>query len=471
MSKQLICRVLMAPDATVHVAFNSKKTFACTPKLLSKILSTPSSSTLKPKKYIDTTKSINPQDYTLTNIPGLTLLKIYSNLEITCSFPQLFENLFSRFNNKPDDIIDLSSYINSSYCFEEKQLYLKFFCDFVNELAPTSVITSSARMTDDEKLTVLSETYEASLVPIVIPSEENTEDNKNNEDNAVQPSNENKEGKKYPTTPDGERLYTVNEAYRLMGYKYPNGLYSAVEAGNVGKVTLPNSREKYYIPEGEVLRKQELIKLKSKIIVKQPEMDLIEKELSEIRKYAPKTIQDKIASFSGLSSEIIKCIKTMEQYNFYLNHEYKEVHWNTRTALIVDVHPEHVSKRFGISNAELMKEGNAPVIPGTDIVYQIHHVEQDANAPFAIITYIDHTEHDGEFHKKSRPLRYTRDAFGNYEEIKQFELHDKNFRTQSKKFWKEYNDKYAAAGSFENIEGYSLTLDKEKKKDNGKKNK
>ena len=73
-------------------------------------------------KYLDSTKNINPLKKELEQIRGITLLKVFDNLDVVCVFPQLFQVLPPKGSNTPDKIINLNDIITNTDICDEKHL-------------------------------------------------------------------------------------------------------------------------------------------------------------------------------------------------------------------------------------------------------------------------------------------------------------------------------------------------------------
>lgn len=94
MGKRLIARVIMLADCSVHIAVHDGNTFECTPDALSFLLSDPYGYIETGPHYEkNTCHTANPQHLALPYIKGLTLVKIYDDIEIVCVFPKVYQLL------------------------------------------------------------------------------------------------------------------------------------------------------------------------------------------------------------------------------------------------------------------------------------------------------------------------------------------------------------------------------------------
>lgn len=105
------------------------------------------------------------------------------------------------------------------------------------------------------------------------------------------------------------------------------------------------------------------------------------------------TDKEKIAikKETGWSDEIIDCIKDMEQYEIYKKADLVEAEVNGRECLVKrELDLDYVSEKTiddehpdGISNRDLMKEGNSPYDAKTGEKIELHHMGQKYDSPFA----------------------------------------------------------------------------------------
>ena len=196
--------------------------------------------------------------------------------------------------------------------------------------------------------------------------------------------------------------------------------------------------------------------------------------LNIVKVTAYETMQKRLLNEGVVGPEVARFIFTGEEYQFYRNHSYKEISWESRRGLIIDVHPEYFSKEYGLTNQELMARGDAPVVPEylrepddpslhSEVVereslpkYVIHHIGQDIHSPFAVILPQHHTKHYSLLHKIRSHLAYEITPSGEYIQKTKDDLHGPDFKIQKVAFWKDYSEAYAKAMSFDQIPGKSL---------------
>ena len=105
----------------------------------------------------------------------------------------------------------------------------------------------------------------------------------------------------------------------------------------------------------------------------------------------------RIKEDTGLSNEIIEKIKNKKQYEIYKNANLSEEMINNRKCLIKDINLDYVDEKTGLTNRERMEKGMSPIDEKTGEKIELHHMDQEFNAPFAEL--IEHSEHGGKNHK------------------------------------------------------------------------
>lgn len=105
----------------------------------------------------------------------------------------------------------------------------------------------------------------------------------------------------------------------------------------------------------------------------------------------------RIKEDTGWSNEIIEKIKNKKQYEIYKNANLSEEMINNRKCLIKDINLDYVDEKTGLTNRERMEKGMSPIDEKTGEKIELHHMDQEFNAPFAELT--EHSEHGGKNHK------------------------------------------------------------------------
>ena len=104
--------------------------------------------------------------------------------------------------------------------------------------------------------------------------------------------------------------------------------------------------------------------------------------------------------------------------------------------MIIDVNLDYYCISKDKTNREIISEGGSPVVPNNEsYVYQIHHIGQKKDSPFAIIP---ENIHNGKntysfFHQGSEP---------------DVDLHTKEFEIEKRLFWRNYVEQFDKYGGF-----------------------
>lgn len=466
MSKILLSRVIMLPDTSVHIVFVDREAIGCTPDLLIKLLTDPLDLFSLKNTLECSTKLVNPKRVHLEDIKGLTLLKVYSDAETVCIFPKLFQSLFNNIKNSPSELIYLQEYIEGLDYSDEKHFLMKFYHHFTNELEAGIKIHRNLGTDQDVQTKIMQETFNTSFtaeideidVVEITPSSSETQNllarNYLSEDDTslsiASLSNE-----EYVSIQEFALMNDVNyvTAQKWVKDKKIPGCYK-------------DSSGKWRIPQNSLRPEDNRIKEKKVATVPSPSYISTRSSKEKIKGNDRETIQKKIAGEGLVSNELRKAIRSIEEYNFYKSSKYNyiEIQWEGRPVLIYDIDPDYCCKRIGQSNRERMKNGDPPIVPGTDEEYSkykkteeiprftIHHVGQTENSPFCVITPSIHQKFNGILHiKKSNEWNKNKQ-----------DLHGKDFVEQKKKFWKYYIEVYDLAGSFDEIPGRHLSVKKRK---------
>ena len=91
---------------------------------------------------------------------------------------------------------------------------------------------------------------------------------------------------------------------------------------------------------------------------------------------------------SGLPLDVIKQLKSMDQYNILKDAGLQKSMVNGKAALIRSIDLSKVDE-YGMTNLERMLAGKAPLDP-TGVPYELHHVGQKMDSTLAILTKAEH---------------------------------------------------------------------------------
>lgn len=169
------------------------------------------------------------------------------------------------------------------------------------------------------------------------------------------------------------------------------------------------------------------------------------RKYNRLRGNSYKEIQEYLEGRQLFTNAVRPYIYSYEEAKYYEKHSYREVFWNGRPILIIDIQPDYYSPLHKKTNRELILEGNSPVIPGNDTYrYHIHHVGRrpGAHSPFAIIPETDHNSPElySVFHSAPAPKK---------------ELHGKAFEAEKAALWKKYLAEILHYGSYKKIPAFN----------------
>lgn len=431
MSKHLIARIIMLPNGAVHIALLSKETVNCSRNNLLEFLSDPHEFLIRNKREIKkSTCIVNPRHRYLESIPGLTLLKAYSDNSVVCRFPKLFDALFKNIDNDSDKPFNLKEHVLGLEFSDEKHFLMKFFYDFTNEPRSELVVDHALQIEPDEQNEIMSETFNTVFNSIVLHTVEETPEPQPLEPTifkTLQDSN-------LITVAEYAALHDKKES-TVSGWIYNKKVPHAVKQDN--KWYLPKDFNPSDGRSGRIMPKRNT--------------KGIEKYITPADSYTE--LQNRLKREEAISDKLREFIRSYEELSYYKKHRYCEVCWDGKPALIIDINPDYYCERLGLTNRQIIRERNEnPVVPDRDDKkYIIHHIGQKANSPFAIIPEDDHAAGNQIFHLHAEP--------GNSEA-----LHNASFEAQKRSFWNRYLDEYDKYGTFVDIERTDLCHGADKKR-------
>ena len=123
--------------------------------------------------------------------------------------------------------------------------------------------------------------------------------------------------------------------------------------------------------------------------------------------------------------EIIKQIKSMEEYNVYIEDGLYTKMVNGKITLVQDIDLDYISELpdgSKITNLARMRKGLAPLDPVSGEAYELHHINQGKDASLAILKRHTHQKNAGILNTTGKESEIDRNAF----------------YTIRKQFWKQY---------------------------------
>lgn len=439
MSKHLISRVIMLPDGTAHIALLDRQTVACTPVNLSELLSDPHGFIEKGQFNSQaTTKAVNPKHNALEHIGGLTLLRIYSDAEIVCVFPKLFHSLFDSIGTASSDPLDLTDLVTSMDLSDEKHFLMKFFYDFTNEPRSTLCVQRKLGVDTDVRNEIMQEAFNTIFMQ-VSPEEE-----------ASVPDKDETQESLFSSPIEEDVFVSITEFANMHGVSY-NTVLKWFDKGKLRGTKIENGKK--LINKNTPLPEDQ----RSKRSMPPKSAQGIQKYLTaenNFDRYA--AVQAYIQDHKIVSPEIAEFIRTYEEVKYYEKKNYHEVDWGFKRALIIDIQPDYFSEDAQMTNRALILQGKSPRVPGKDKKeFHLHHIGQKSDSPFAIIPGDVHLSKFNLFHSAlSKGIKLEDEE----------NIHDENYETQKRLFWRHYLKEYDKTGYFRDIPHTNL-----RHKKNGKK--
>lgn len=108
--------------------------------------------------------------------------------------------------------------------------------------------------------------------------------------------------------------------------------------------------------------------------------------------------KEELKKASPYSDDITSHIQSYDELRLYYSLQLRE-RFVTRPVLVADVDPDLWVASEGATNLELMKKGNAPYLfDAPEGKFELHHIGQDYNSPFAELTKEDHDSNNQILH-------------------------------------------------------------------------
>ncbi|MBQ3526983.1 MAG: helix-turn-helix domain-containing protein [Clostridia bacterium] len=437
MGKKLIARVIMMADCSVHIAVRDGNTFECTPDALSFLLSDPYGYIeAGPHNEKNTCNVANPKHLAFPYIKGLTLIKIYDDIEIVCVFPKVYQALLESKALDNHKQINLSNYISSMDLSDEKHFLMKFFCEFNNSPHSKLVVNRKLNLDFDVRSEIVTETINNKFFEYKEDPSKST-DNLGDDIEVELPLF--KSNELDSTTETGISLdnYLTTSEFANLHNVSRHTVISWIKKDKLPGTIKPNNR--WHIPKDTSTpmdgRAGRTMPSRSKQGVHAYEF--LGDDYTSVQEYIKKK--------ECVSDNLRKYIRSYEEFNYYVAQEYREVNWDNKPALIIDINPDYYCKRLGLTNRELINRGKSPVAATEgEPEFHIHHIGQKEDSPFCIISKDEHSVHTNTLHDNSST---------DWRVASEADLHGPKFAAAKMKFWIKYLEEYDAAGKFSLIRG------------------
>ena len=449
MRNNTLARVILAPDGNVHIAYVNGQTFFCTAASLLCLLSDPYHFLEKAREHSAiSTYLANPTQVPLDEIRGLTLLAIYSDKKIVCDFPELFQLLSLQNTFDPPEWrrslrIDAESLNQGDY--DAKKACILLFLAYT-QLPATKVdqFRRNIHVSEETLSKIVGEILEASAKEVEkqdLKADVNMIAGVNEQPNRVAEGCDTHlaEAPHTPESPIREpdpikEVSTIVTAREYAKYNNVphNTVLSWIKRGKL-KTAFQNDKNIWFVDKNETVtdgRAGRTVK---------PKADGSGRKVTRLQGTDYESVQLYIRERRLFSDKVRPFIRTAEEAWYYERNSYHEVAWNIRSALIIDVNPEYKNRKTGETNRERMLRGDPPYVPGSETdVFQLHHIGQKPESPFAIIPQSEHNK------EGNKAIFHPGKACA-------VDLHGQEFAEQKAMFWMSYIRLYDEYGSYRNI--------------------
>ena len=462
MEAYTVARVVLLSDGDIHIAYQNRQTFYCTPRALLLLLSEPLQFIEQGRSFLDTSTYLLNKNLDLVDkIQGLTLLSVYSDKRIVCEFSELFKLMYSPYilsSSEADQKMHLSFEMLQSLPRDDKQDLIRLFMAYTQSVFANGQKKKRHLDIDAEtKSKIVSEIINTSINGTV-KQEENGGDiapvmevlNKkaNLRERIIDIDAEFEQVEIIDMIEKATNDYEVTETDIAVSPS-DDSYISIEEFAKIHGVKVQTVKE--WIKKGKIKSvhydkcKQYWIDANEKVVDLRANRKLEERNDGTGRKYVrlqgnSYTDLQKYIKERGLVTSAVRIfIRSLDEIKYYEKRHYHEVKWETGSALIIDINPDYYSKTEGKTNREIIASGGAPVVPQNEgYRFHLHHIGQKPESPFAIIPEHDHngTEYYSIFHQGKASKE---------------NLHDKSYEEQKKLFWETYIKYYDQYGSFQKI--------------------
>ncbi len=409
-------RVVLRPDGDVHIAFDSSTSIRATARAVLELFQNPMYFMEEGcLRYVETTAELcrNGQKIVpLDDVLGLDLAYMTADRQIVCDFTELFGGLFSSIGtsnmDKPLNMKDMICVAAGQSLSDEKAFLLRYYLEigsfFAEKEAP--IIERHIKLRDDVMLAIMKIAVRsfASSAPQRTPKPVAISDYLAKINVPPAPMNE-EDANSYMvgTTEYGKMIGVTAQQVRNM---IKEELLPARKDSKGNYIV-----DKRAIPKDWKKRKH-----------KQAKLD------NSMGSY--ESVQKLIRENKYFTAAVAPYISSMTEVHLFAQ-SHREVLWDGRPALIIDIHPNYATKD-GVTNRQRIRDGKAPISPDSpdEEPFHLHHMSKRADAPIAIITSEDHRKH-------SRFLHQAPDDP---------EMDRREFQMQRISFWATYLRKYDEGG-------------------------
>lgn len=417
----VIARVILLGNGEVHILLSNLQTVYCTAEALFALLSFPYDFCLNGYKVYDSsTRYVNEKRCAFEDVQGLTLVEIYKDTSSKILFPALIQRAAEKLSDKSAEKLNFINYIYKNTFTDQKDFYIQTYLQFFQVLKSDIVLDRKIPLTNAWQNQAVQELINSSFCVL-------SNLNSKTESSEIFPAKMEYSGE----LPVGTLLYSINEPNMvpLSVYADKLGVAKSTVIAWCKKNKLHSAKQdstgKWFVDINEERPKDR--RAGRKCIEKEG----VRKNI-RLKGTSYEDVQKYIEERKLVTNKIRHFVRSYEEIKYYENHNYHEVEWNGCSALIIDINLYYRCERLGKTNKELILAGESPVVPENDEYhYDIHHIGQRKDSPFAIIPSMVHNskEYFSVFHSGSSSE----------------ELHTKEFEIEKQIFWRNYLNAYEKA--------------------------
>lgn len=428
MEKKNLCRVILRPDGSVHIAFRDVRSVCATAENLLELFSDPIEFIeTRSLSYEDSTFAINRDRVELEDVLGLSLAFVNTDKQIVCNFPELFQFLFASTEEDRSKHLNMSSFAFERVLSDEKSFLLRYYFEFTKNLKLSLAIKKNIKLRNEVQFEIIREILNAYLIEELPGTAK-----------AVSFSSKvkEKESEQLLTTVDAappQGMVSAAEYAKLWGCSV-NTVYGYIDDKKVRNVT-KNEKGHFLLDPNEKPIGWDRRKGR-----KRNKAEGIDGFYKRKPAASAADVEEHIIKLDLYSANVAHYIHTFEELDYYTKHNYHEININGRPCLVIDCNPDYVSAKTGIRNRDLMKQGKPPVVPDRnkeEYTFHLHHVGQSGSpqAPFATIPAYDHNSKA--LSSALHPRSTSEDLHG-----PEFEMQKKNFWRKLESLYNEYDNKF-----------------------------
>lgn len=418
-------RVILRPDGSVHIVFASNTSIRATARAVLELFRDPFYFIeLGCTQYEESTNEICRKGNRLVlleDVLGLDLAYITESRQIICNFPEIFACLIDEVGRaKGNTLLNLKDVIcnpDKSSVYDGKAYLLRYYLEVSGFLAEKEMpkIEKDIKLQDEVKLAIIDVALRsAEYAPRKSPVQQPT----------VSDCIAQAEPPVVIETEVPEEQPDISESKQG-----PEGWMDTKKCGKILHLSAQQVRN--WIREGKLVG----VKINNTYFVDPNSLPTKNKTKKTRTKNEPlagnyKEVQETILKNEYFTSAVAPYITNYDEMYLFAE-AHREVFWDGRPALIIDIKPDFATKN-GITNRERILSGNSPVSADSpnEEPFHLHHIGKKFTGPIAILSTEEHRELYASLHQAPADP----------------EMDRVKFDVQRNSFWQTYLDEYDKAG-------------------------